>query len=801
MECCPASNDAGMICDTLLSESDRCRYADQERRKERKVSKLDNQSHDIRQIEKDLYPHYDQLEPLGQGGMGDLFKGRKTGLDVPVVVKIIKANLKGRLDERQEAEILKGLKHKYLPRIYDVIENKDGYLYTIMDYIPGENLKEYVKRTGAVDQKTAYRWGRQLCEVVAYLHEQTPAIIHSDIKPGNVMITPNGDICLIDFNTSMEYRAGLTAIGKTKGYAAPEQYTKPEQVIRNMQVAAGLVSPSEQNTILTPEEDNPADETVIMEHTGSSGTGTATKSPETTSRSSLSSRLFRSSAFSTASTKEGGNPEYYGTLTKQTDVYAIGATLYFALTGKAPPHALEPAKPLSTFRLPVSRTMVQIVERAMEKTPRDRFRDAAEMGKAFSEIHRLDGNCRRARLLTAVAVLLELVLVVGGVALMVAGSDRLRQEQASAYVQLLNDAQHEKNQGNYEEAVDLTQKAQKLIDHRMEAFAEEAAIYYDRAVNTVGKEDRDTYFKQCVTNVQELMRMDVTGGTPEEWAKAYFVGAESCVELEQYSLAQKWYRKAIQEVPSQSNYRGLICAYVFEGNMDEARVVLKEMQRALPDADAEATSELIQAEICYLEKDYAGAVRHYKNLFRLTNDETLLRWSYLAANNACIYGGNSLLKESISFLEEACLRLPAAWGIYKPLLANSYYTQAYLLAPESRQAWLNKALGAFADVDANYLNIEDRLRMNLLRIELDRLEDAETDLVSMRELYPEDYRVHMRLSHLYLVRYAATKRAEYRTNAEESYRMAKMYYEESGTIDTDMIAFLVSWQQYVKDEN
>lgn len=762
---------------------------------------LDTQAHDIRQIARDLYPNYDQLEPLGQGGMGDLFKGRKRGLDVPIVVKIIKTNLKGRLDERQEAEILKGLKHKYLPRIYDVIENKDGYLYTIMDYIPGENLKDYVKRTGPVDQKTVYRWACQLCEVVSYLHEQTPAIIHSDIKPGNVMITPNGDICLIDFNTSMEYRAGLTAIGKTKGYAAPEQYTKPEQVIRNMQVAAGLVSSSEQNTILTPEEDNPADETVIMDNTGASGTGGTTRAPETSGKSSMSSKLFRSSVFSTAATKDKGNPDYYGTVTKQTDVYAIGATLYFALTGKTPPHALEPAKSLSTFHLPVSRTMVQIIERAMEKTAKDRFRDAAEMGKAFAEIHRLDGNYRKARLLTLLAVVLELVLIVGGIVLMTTGSDRMRLEQLAGYMQLLNDAQREKNAQNYEEALQLTEQAQVLLDHRLEAYAEEAAVYYSQAVGEIGKDARNVYFKQCVTAVQEILQMELTGGTPEEWAKVYFVGAESCVELEQYSLAQTWYRNAIQWEPSQSGYRGLICAYVFDGNLDQAKSVLEEMQNALPDADTEAAYELIQAEISYLEKDYSEAVEHYKKLFLVCNDEALLRWSYLAANNACIYGGNTFLQQSIAFLEEACNRLPSAWGIYKPLLANSYYTQAYLVEPESRNVWLTKALRAYSDVNSSELGIQDRLKLNQIRIEQNILEDAEADLLIMQELYPKDYRVYMRTSHLYLAKFAETFHTEDRTKAEEAYQNAKKFYEASGATDPEMIAFIISWQQYVKDES
>ena len=131
------------------------------------------------------------------------------------------------MDERAEANILKTLKHKYLPRIYDVIESPSGYVYTIMDMIPGENMQNYVKTHGPVSQKLAYRWACQLCEVIAYLHSQVPPILHCDIKPSNIMITPAGDICVIDFNTSLVFSKGVLAIGATPGYAAPEQYTRP----------------------------------------------------------------------------------------------------------------------------------------------------------------------------------------------------------------------------------------------------------------------------------------------------------------------------------------------------------------------------------------------------------------------------------------------------------------------------------------------------------------------------------------------------------------------------------------------
>ena len=79
----------------------------------------------------DLGSGYSSIRPLGEGGMGTLYRAHKDSLDVDVVIKRVKQKFKGRMDERAEANILKTLKHKYLPRIYDVIESPSGYVYTI----------------------------------------------------------------------------------------------------------------------------------------------------------------------------------------------------------------------------------------------------------------------------------------------------------------------------------------------------------------------------------------------------------------------------------------------------------------------------------------------------------------------------------------------------------------------------------------------------------------------------------------------------------------------------------------------
>ena len=145
-------------------------------------------------------PDYENIHVLNRlGGTGDVFAAHKKGMDIDVVIKRTQVQYHDRIKQENESIILKSLKHQYLPRIYDVLYGQDGCIYTVMDYIKGENLEQYVLKNGPVTPKECYRWACQLCEAVQYLHQENsekPAIIHCDIKPGNVMITRSGDICL-----------------------------------------------------------------------------------------------------------------------------------------------------------------------------------------------------------------------------------------------------------------------------------------------------------------------------------------------------------------------------------------------------------------------------------------------------------------------------------------------------------------------------------------------------------------------------------------------------------------------------
>lgn len=177
---------------------------------------------DIGQLLNDTYRI---LEPLGQGGLGTIYLGYHEHLQKYVVIKRIKDNCADRVNVRAEADILKSLHHRFLPQVYDFIMSEDG-IYTVMDYICGYDLKYYMDSGMVLDEAMLIRWMKQLCDVLDYLHTQPQPIYHCDIKPANIMITESGNVCLIDFNVSVDGENNKELTGLSSSYASPEQYRR-----------------------------------------------------------------------------------------------------------------------------------------------------------------------------------------------------------------------------------------------------------------------------------------------------------------------------------------------------------------------------------------------------------------------------------------------------------------------------------------------------------------------------------------------------------------------------------------------
>ena len=175
---------------------------------------------------------YEILKQIGNGGMSKVYLVKERNLGKLWAMKAVDLKTQNTMDESVftlllgEAERMKGLSHPVLPLVIDVFSVGTS-MYMIMEYIPGETLEQILLQRGSLREEEAVRIILSLCDALQYLHSRKPPMIYRDMKPGNIMITPEGRVKLIDFGIAREYQKekgeDTICIG-TKGYAAPEQF-------------------------------------------------------------------------------------------------------------------------------------------------------------------------------------------------------------------------------------------------------------------------------------------------------------------------------------------------------------------------------------------------------------------------------------------------------------------------------------------------------------------------------------------------------------------------------------------------
>jgi serine/threonine protein kinase, bacterial len=168
---------------------------------------------------------YQILKTLGQGGMGTTYLAWDTVK--LLVLKEMNADMvaipKAQELFEREAKILQSLHHPGIPEYYDFFV-ADGRKYLAMELIHGQDLDLYAIEHGTVSVAQAVKWMIQLCEILGYIHQQQPPLIHRDVKPANILVrTIDHQIFLLDFGAVKEIGTlGGTKIG-APDYMAPEQ--------------------------------------------------------------------------------------------------------------------------------------------------------------------------------------------------------------------------------------------------------------------------------------------------------------------------------------------------------------------------------------------------------------------------------------------------------------------------------------------------------------------------------------------------------------------------------------------------
>lgn len=506
------------------------------------------------------------VREIGSGGTGVIFLAYHLRLEKYVVIKRIKDNFKNIVNVRAEVDILKRLHHKYLPQVYDFVQRGDE-VYTVIDYIEGYNLEDYVQNGYYFSEAELVKWLKQLCEVLDYLHSQSPVILHSDIKPANIMINANGDVCLIDFNISLNNNDESKLSGLSFYYAAPEQVEKAN---------------------------------AFYMHQDSS----------------------------------------YLLLDGRMDIYSLGATFYYLMTGIQPTCKYSEIYPIEYMKLPYSQGLTHVVAKSMRINRDERFESAHAMGRALNNLRKYDLGYKIHQAIKYSSAVVYAVLLPVGILCIIAGNKQIREERLNSNyeqfiktynignsVDAISQGIHILNESDYKNILEENETVSIEIYHALgDCYFylqdyDNASQYYGQAYQLTKKAEDEIYFRDyCIA----LVRADISNISE----------AERIIE-EKKSVQSTSYGMSVVE--AQIKY--------MEKKVEEAETLAGQIVDSFdaPDED-KAAAYIILSDIAYDKNDIVTEIYMREKTCELDNNifnNRMLAQKYVEYGNTL--GASSVL--------------------------------------------------------------------------------------------------------------------------------------------------------------
>lgn len=729
---------------------------------------------------------YTNIVEIGSGGGGTVFRAYHVRMQKYVVLKKIHDSIQNNIDIRSELDILKNLRHSYLPTVLDFFED-NGSIYTVMDYIPGESFESMLRRGVRFPQAKVVKYAAQLGEVLTYLQEQPTPIIHGDIKPANLMLTPEDNICLIDFNIStMQNGTSYQNMGYTAGYASPEQVSivKTLQQYLNEQgnapqaampqMAAPQGSGVAGTVLLNPQGAAPQGSAVAgtvllnpqgMTPQGSAVAGTVLLNPQ---GAALQATIPRTAIPQLPPMKEK--------LDVRSDLYSVGATLYAMLTGMAPNEDFRQIVPIEQLIPNCSEGLAHLIHRCMEYNPGRRFANAKEYAKAVAAIAKVDKRYKRMVRRQDFTVVLCILGMAGCIVLTIFGRERIIAERIGVYNGIV--AQMEELQGSGD-----TSEFERLYEDAVSRFPKMAGAYYQKALYLYNTRQ----YEQMISFIDEEVFSNSSEFSDEETGGFYFLLANGYLEQEMLSEAVGYYKTAVRYDPYDSTYYSdYAIALAKTGELEKAEKILAEAEQRGLSSDKVLLAE---GEIKGRRGLTDEAADCFSKCIELTEDPYVVLRAYIMWGK--LYDAETPTEELLFQKAEVLTQAAGAVSEDNRAVVLEQLAQTYIDLGDlngSRDIYLQAidCLNQIAELGWDTYVTHNNIGILYQRI--GEYEQAQQEFSSMLEKYGEDYRTYKRLAFLEIDKQSVKEnRSRDYTQFLAYYQKAKELFADSGARqDSDM---------------
>lgn len=702
---------------------------------------------------------YTNIVEIGSGGGGTVFRAYHVRMQKYVVLKKIHDSIQNNIDIRSELDILKNLRHSYLPTVLDFFED-NGSIYTVMDYIPGESFESMLRRGVRFPQAKVVKYAAQLGEVLTYLQEQPTPIIHGDIKPANLMLTPEDNICLIDFNIStMQNGTSYQNMGYTAGYASPEQVS----IVKTLQQylnAQGNAPQAAMPQMAAPQGSGVAG-TVLLNPQGSAVAGTVLLNPQgsTPQMAAPQATIPRTTIPQLPPMKEK--------LDVRSDLYSVGATLYAMLTGMAPNEDFKQIVPIEQLIPNCSEGLAHLIHRCMEYNPGRRFANAKEYAKAVAAIAKVDKRYKRMVRRQDFTVVLCILGMAGCIVLTIFGRERIIAERIGVYNGIV--AQMEELQGSGD-----TSEFERLYEDAVSRFPKMAGAYYQKALYLYNTRQ----YEQMISFIDEEVFSNSSEFSDEETGGFYFLLANGYLEQEMLSEAVGYYKTAVRYDPYDSTYYSdYAIALAKTGELEKAEKILAEAEQRGLSSDKVLLAE---GEIKGRRGLTDEAADCFSKCIELTGDPYVVLRAYIMWGK--LYDAETPTEELLFQKAEVLTQAAEAVSEDNRAVVLEQLAQTYIDLGDlngSRDVYLqaidclNQIAELGWDTYVTYNNI------GILYQRIGEYEQAQQEFTSMLEKYGEDYRTYKRLAFLEIDKQSVKE------NRSRDYAQFLAYYQKAKELFAD----------------